>query len=115
MRDLAGEAGVSTDTITALDEAEVWLEKLAGAERMRSGYQDLVAKGLRCPQERGEQLDKDAAPDSYAKMALEALSFEERHQLYRILRLQVVAHPDRSLEVSGALVLGFRRMEMVSR
>ena len=113
MRDLAGEAGVSTDTITALDEAEVWLEKLAGAERMRSGYQDLVAKGLRCRQERGEQLDRDV--DSYAKMAPEALSFEERHQLYRILRLQVVAHPDRSLEVSGALVLGFRRMEMVSR
>jgi len=27
-------------------ETKVWLEKLAEIDRMRSGYQDLVAKGL---------------------------------------------------------------------
>jgi hypothetical protein len=59
-------------------------------------------------QERIELLErnKDEILNSYAKMApeaLDALSPEERHRLYRMLRLKVVANPDRSLEASGAL------------
>jgi hypothetical protein len=50
-----------------------------------------------------------------APEALEALSAEERHRLYRMLRLRVVANPDRSIEVTGALVPGFTPTETVLR
>jgi hypothetical protein len=50
-----------------------------------------------------------------APEALEALSTEERHQLYGMLRLRVVANPDRSIEVTGALVLGFTPTETALR
>ena len=67
--------------------------------------------------ERLEQ-DKETLLESYAKMApeaLEALSAEERRRLYRMLRLRVVVNPDRSIEVTGALVLGFTPTETVLR
>ena len=38
--------------------------------------------------------------------ALDVLSPEERHQLYKLLRLEVLAYPDKSLEVSGVIVGG---------
>jgi hypothetical protein len=50
-----------------------------------------------------------------APEVLEALSTEERHQLYGMLRLRVVANPDRSIEVTGALVLGFTPTETALR
>jgi hypothetical protein len=62
--------------------------------------------------------DKETLLASYARMApeaLEALSAEERHRLYRMLRLRVVANPDRSIEVTGALVPGFTPTETVLR
>ena len=125
----------------------MWLEKLDEAETMRSGFQDLAARGLmtheelrsklerleetravaereletlRRKRERVERLeqDKESLLDSYAKMApeaLEALSAEERNRLYRMLRLRVVVNPDRSIEVSGALVPGFTPTETVLR
>jgi len=81
----------------------VWTEKLAEVERMRSGYQDLAAKGLMTFEELGEKLqgleetrktaerelgvlrsrrerieelerDKEVLLESYASMAPEALS-----------------------------------------
>jgi hypothetical protein len=48
--------------------------------------------------------DKDAVLETYAQMApeaLDALTPDERHQFYKMLRLRVIAYPDRSLEVSG--------------
>jgi hypothetical protein len=101
---------------------------------MRSGYQDLAAKGLMTFDELGEKLqgleetrktaegelevlrsrrerieelerDKELLLKSYASMAPEALDSllpEERHQVYQMLRLKVVAHVDSTLEVSGA-------------
>ncbi len=128
-------------------EAGAWLEKLAEAERLRGGYQDLAAKGLMTYEELGEKLqrleetretaerelealrqrqerieqlerDKDTLLGSYAKMAseaLDALTPENRHQLYKILRLKVSANPDRSLEMAGALVPEFVQSETVSR
>ncbi len=115
-------------------EAKLWYEKLQEAERMRSGYQDLAAKGLmsfeelegklqslkktrktverelgvlRSRRERIEGLerDKEILLESYASRApdaLNSLSPEERHQVYQMLRLNVVAHTDSTLEVSGA-------------
>jgi hypothetical protein len=63
---------------------------------------------LRGHQERLGELerDKDAILDSYAGMApdaLESLTPEERHRVYRMLRIRAVAHVDGTLEVSGAL------------
>ncbi len=128
-------------------DAGAWHEKLAEAERMRAGYQDLAVQGLmtldelrsklatleetrgtaeqelaRLQQRRDylQQLerDKDAILCYYSGMApeaLDALSPEERHQLYKMLRLKVAANPDRSLEITGALVQEFVPTETVSR
>jgi hypothetical protein len=67
--------------------------------------------------ERLEQ-GKETLLESYAKMApeaLEALFVEERHRPYRILRLRVVANPDKGIEVTGALIPGFTPAETVLR
>ena len=48
--------------------------------------------------------DRDALLNSYARMAPDALytrTPEERHQVYRMLRLGVVVRMDGSLELSG--------------
>jgi hypothetical protein len=37
---------------------------------------------------------------------LDDLGPEERHQFYKMLRMEVLAHPDKSLEVSGAILGG---------
>jgi hypothetical protein len=37
---------------------------------------------------------------------LDALAPEERHKLYKMLRLEVRAYPDESLEASGAILAG---------
>jgi uncharacterized membrane protein len=50
--------------------------------------------------------DRDALLESYASMtpaALDALSPEERHQVYKMLRLTVEVSPDGSLHVTGVL------------
>src|SRR5215218_6556613 len=50
--------------------------------------------------------DKEALLDYYAGMtpaALEALTPEERHQVYKMLRLAVEISPDGSLDISGVL------------
>ena len=50
--------------------------------------------------------DRDAVLEDYASRtpdALEALGPEERHRLYKMLRLSVKIHPDGSAEVTGAL------------
>jgi site-specific DNA recombinase len=117
-------------------EAKAWLEKLTEIGAMRSGYQEMAAKGLitfeeleekllgleesrktaerelqalRGHRERLEELeqDKDSLLDSYAGMAPEALNSltpEERHRVYKLLRLKVMAHVDGTVELSGALL-----------
>ena len=62
-------------------------------------------EALRGRRERIEEMerDRDALLDNYARMASEALNVlapEERHQVYRILRLQAVMM-DRTLGISG--------------
>ena len=50
--------------------------------------------------------DKDALLEFYAGMtpgALESLTPEERYQVYKMLKVRVVAHVDGALDVSGAL------------
>jgi hypothetical protein len=61
---------------------------------------------------------KETLLESYAKLALEALEAlfaEEQHRPYRILRLRVVANPDRGIKVAGALIPGFTPAETVLR
>ncbi len=114
-------------------DAKAWLDRIAVAERKRSGYQDMAAEGLitldelraklaelqelrqtaerelrsiEGRRERLEQLqsDRDSLIGTYTGMApeaLESLSSEECHQLYKILRLRVTAGADRQLAVSG--------------
>jgi hypothetical protein len=49
--------------------------------------------------------DRDALLDSYVGMvpeALDSLTPQERHQIYKVLRLRVVAGPNGEVEASGA-------------
>jgi uncharacterized protein (DUF3084 family) len=107
-------------------EAKMWLEKLTQVDQERRSYQRLAAKGhmtdeeldeelaelaetrkiaereleaLRGRRERIEEMerDRDALLDNYARMAP-----EERHQVYRILRLRAAVMVDGTLEISGA-------------
>ena len=82
-------------------------EKLVAFEETRErAKQELEA--LRGLQEKLEELErnKESLLESYASMASEALNSllpDERHRIYRMLRLKVVARMDGGLEVSGAL------------
>jgi hypothetical protein len=63
-------------------------------------------EALRGRRERIEEMewDRDALLDNYARMASEALNVlapEERHQVYRILRLQAAMMMDGTLGISG--------------
>jgi hypothetical protein len=66
---------------------------------------------LRAIRERRETIenlerDKEALLEHYASMtpaALDALEPEERHQVYKMLRITVEVYPDSSLEVTGVL------------
>jgi site-specific DNA recombinase len=117
------------------EEAAVWLDRLAAAERKRTNFQDMAAeelitfdelraklaaveetrqtarRELAALDDRTERLqslerDRDALLENYAEMmpeALDVLQPEERHHVYKMLRLRAVAFPNGSLEVSGAL------------
>ena len=82
-------------------------EALAELEDAR----ETAEKELRAVRARREVLenlerDRDALLESYANMtpaALDALSPEERHQIYKMLRITVEAYPDGSLNVTGVL------------
>jgi site-specific DNA recombinase len=97
-------------------EIKAWSEKLAEVGRMRSGYQDLAAKGLMSYEELREKLeqlsktretaereletlhdrqqrledlqrDKEAVLDSYAKMAPEALNDLSAEERHRLYNM----------------------------
>ena len=121
-------------------EAKAWLERLAEADRMRAGYQEIAAKGLMTIEELGVQLtelettrrtasdeleairrrserleglkqDRDALMEFYAGAMpeeLEKLTPEERRRVYGMLRLEVLAQPDGTLEARGILDEGLQ-------
>jgi site-specific DNA recombinase len=99
--DLAAEGIMGRDELRA---------RLAGLEEAR-GTAERELAAIEGRKERLERLerDRDALVERYAGVvpaSLDALPPEERHRLYKMLRLEVVAHPDQSLEVSGAIVDG---------
>ena len=68
------------------------------AERELSSLRNLGAEIATLEQ------DKEALLKSYATIAAESLDVltpEERHRVYKMIRLGVVAHPDGTLEASG--------------
>jgi site-specific DNA recombinase len=95
--DLAAEGFLDRDELRT---------KLAALEETR----ETAERELRALEGRSELLEsleheRDAIIERYAGLVpetLEDISAKERHQVYRMLRLKVVAHLDTTLEVSGA-------------
>ena len=120
--DPGADAAAWAERIAALDRKRARLQDMAaeghltfeelGAklretnEARRTAERELAeVEGRR---DRIEQLerDRDALLEHYADMvpeALEDLTGEERHQVYRMLRLTVYLHPDGDLEAEGVL------------
>ena len=83
-------------------------EALAELDETRSKAEEELYI-LRSRQEAIRELerDRDEVLEHYAALAPEALGTlepEERHRLYKILRLRVRLWPDRSLEIAGAFL-----------
>jgi DNA repair ATPase RecN len=97
-QDMAAEGLITFDELRA---------KLVELDETR----ETVGKELEALQHRRERIeglqrDRDTLLESYAGMVseeLDDLTSEERHRVYRILRMHVVAHTDETLEVTGAL------------
>jgi site-specific DNA recombinase len=99
--DLAAEGIMGRDELRA---------KLAELEEGRETAEREIAaiEGRRERLERMEQ-DRDAVMEHYASAvpgSLDDLVPEERHRVYKMLRLEVLAFPDKFLEVSGAILAG---------
>ena len=102
-RKRSGYQDMAAEELITLDELR---KKLDGLEDARESAEREL-RTLEGRRERLEELerDKDAVLDAYARLtpeALDALTPEERHRFYAILRLRVVAQPDGTAQVSGA-------------
>jgi site-specific DNA recombinase len=90
---------IAAEGLITFDELRAKLAELE--ETRETAERELAAlDGMRESIEQMER-DKDAVLDHYAALApkaLDELTSEERHGLYKMLRLVVFAYPDRSLE-----------------
>ena len=81
--------------------------KLAALEETRTTAQrELESLSLRGERLAELERDRDTLLEHYATMvpeALEELTAEERHQVYKMLRLEVFINPDGDLEIRGVL------------
>ena len=95
-QDMAAEGLITLDELRSkLDEAEHTREKVQAELEALDSHRENIEELER---------DKDAVMESYAGMVpkeLDELTSEERHQIYKILRLQVSVGPDMPPEVSG--------------
>jgi site-specific DNA recombinase len=85
-----------------LEELGASLDELE--ETRRTAEHELAALQSRCEALEQLELDKEALLEHYARIApeaLDSLTLEERHRLYKMLRLDVSVRPDSSLEVRG--------------
>jgi hypothetical protein len=120
--DPGAEALAWLDTIAALDSKRSRYQNMAaeghitfdelGAKLRELAEQRAAAEeeldNLRARRARLEDLerDKETLLEEYAGMVpeeLDELTGEERHQVYRMLRLQVIVFPNGDLEVRGVL------------
>ena len=97
-QDMAAEGLITFDELGA---------KLRELEDERAAAEDELAN-LQVRRARLEDLerDRDTLLEEYAGMipeALDELTGEERHQVYRMLRLQVYVYPDGGIDVRGVL------------
>ena len=103
----SGYIDLAADEIMGREELRA---KLAEVDEAR----EQARREIRTLKERREtvsrmEAEKEALIESYAGMipgALEDLDPEKRHRIYKLLRLRVLAHPDKSLEVHGVLGKG---------
>jgi len=99
----SGYQDMPAEGLIIFDELRV---KLAVLEETRETAQrELEALDNR--REKIEELehDRDALLESYVSLvpeSLDALTPEERHRIYKMLRLRVILRPDAPLEVSGS-------------
>ncbi len=104
-RKRSGYIDLAADGIMDRDELRA---KLAALEETRTTAQrELEALGRR--QEEIEELerDRDALLEYYADTAPEALASltpQQRHHIYKMGRLEVLTHADRTIEITGPLV-----------
>jgi DNA repair ATPase RecN len=115
------EAKLWTDKMAEVDRKRVRYQEMAAADlitfdELRARLEELdeihktAERELKVLREHDEYLnglekDRDALLNSLAEVApdaLDSLTPEERHQVYRMLRLRVIANLDGSLEASGA-------------
>jgi DNA repair ATPase RecN len=102
-RKRSGFQDMAAEGLITLDELRA---KLAGLEEARTTAEREL-EAIRSRQEKLEALEHDieVVLETYAQMApeaLESLMPEERHQVYKMLRLSVMAQPDGTLPLSGA-------------
>jgi hypothetical protein len=115
------EAKVWLDKLAEADEERRGYQRLAAKGLMTDGElnralaeleetHETARRNLESLSQRREKIvelerDKDVLLDSYAGMvpeALDTLTPEERHQIYKMLRLRVVARADAKIEATGA-------------
>jgi hypothetical protein len=104
-RKRSGYIDLAADGIMSCEELTSRLAQLE--EDRETAERELRALRTRQVMLEELQRDEDALLKHYATLAPEALDSlapEERHQLYRMLRLKVVAHLDESIELTGDLV-----------
>ena len=105
-RKRGGYLDLAAEGIIGPDELRAKLAELQEARETAERELSAIEEGRK---ERLEQLecDRNAVLKTYSSVVpdtLEDLGPEERHQLYKMLRLEVLAYPDKSLEMSGAIV-----------
>jgi site-specific DNA recombinase len=106
-RKRSGYLDLAAEGIMDRDELRTKLAELQ--ENREMAEREIAAiEGRR---ERLEQMkrDRETVMEYYSSTvpeSLDDLSPEERHQIYKMLRLEVLAYPDKSLQVSGAILAG---------
>ncbi|MBA2715025.1 MAG: recombinase zinc beta ribbon domain-containing protein, partial [Rubrobacteraceae bacterium] len=96
---------LAADGIMSREELNVKLAQLE--EARKTAERELETLQMRREKLEEMQRDKDVLLEHYASLtpeALKSLASEERHQLYRMLRLRVIAHLDGTIELTGDLV-----------
>ena len=100
---LQGKLSIATlRSFTALSRLTPYLTPYR--KRNRTAERELAALQSRRKALEQLELDKEALLEHYARIApdaLDSLMLEERHRLYKMLRLDVFVRPDSSLEVRG--------------
>jgi site-specific DNA recombinase len=106
-RKRSGYLDLAAEGIMDRDELRLKLAELQ--EDRETAEREIAAIEDRREQLEQMERDRETVMEHYAGTvpeALDDLSPEEHHKIYKMLRLEVLAYPDKSLEVSGAILAG---------